>query len=269
MQFDRRFVLKALAVSPASLLASSTLSMSGCSPGCVDIYLFGLFLMEFQGDNLVLVTPQYDCHKFCVVYSDKWADMPEYVNYWDRLKAGTTSSFNPHNLKFPASAIRDTGFVLDPSSPTHRKHRCTMMLPWPESIEVGHVQRYNDFHPCPKSNIGTLIKQEANSQDLGSITRLRYKSKDGTCWTEWYAVMHNPLTLETVNRGLAAARTACGDSPYGERFDLQMERLGTNDMPDPTRCPTAKELSDLFAKNTGGGKDVDVASCPQFGIHRP
>jgi len=217
MVMQRRSFVKGLAATPAMFLTphSALANLNASVDDTVDIYLFGLFLMEFQGENLVLVTPKYEHHRFCIVYSDLgYEKMPEYINLWDRLLPGKKDRFCDENLKFPAKAIANNGYVLDPNNPNKHKHRCTMVLPKPSDITVQIQQDSTLFHPEPQSSIGKLIQKEAGKK-LGSVTHLQYKSRTGKSSAFAYVVSHHPLSLHTVNGALRSARNPCGQRAFG------------------------------------------------------
>lgn len=271
MALNRRSLLKTLAMAHASLLTPFSMAAANVkSSNLVDIYLFGLFLMEFQGDNLIIVTPKYKHHRFCIVYPGQTPiEMPEYLNLWDLLVPGQQDTFCTENLRFPAKAIRNGGFVLDPHNPSKHKHRCTMVLPKPLNISVGRQQDASKFHPDPGSKIGKLIQEQAGAK-LGSITHLQYESRLGKSSQFAYVVSHHPLSLHTVNCALRAARNPCGKG-----FDLKM-----HDIPKVTctgteiKCPDWDNLTELLNFKASSSTlssnvcplNVDVGSCPQFGI---
>lgn len=274
MNLDRRSVLKTLAIASATLLKPppSTAGRGNGFDNTVYISLLGLFLMEFQGDDLVLVTPKYHHHDFCIVKSDGTrADMPEYINLWDQLVPGSQDKFDAKSLKFPASAITKNGYALDPSNPSKHKHRCTMVLPKPSKIRILGEQDLTEFTPKP-GKIGDYIKQGATEHKLGFITQLEYQSRSSQPYSFAYLALHRPLTLGTVNAALRAARNPCGKG-----FDLQMSAIkksscsgmGANKCPDWDQLNSF--LTSLETKNLSDSLcefNVDVASCPQFGITR-
>jgi hypothetical protein len=272
MPVSRRGLLKTLAIAPATLFIPLP-SMAATGRGfdsTVNIFLLGLFMMEFQGDDLVLVTPKYHHHDFCIVKSDGTrAEMPEYINLWDQLVPGSQDKFDAKNLKFPASALQNNGYVLDPNNPSKHKHRCTMVLPKPSQITVLGEQDISEFTPKP-GKIGDYIKQGATEHKLGFITQLQYQSRNGQPYSFAYLALHRPLTLGTVNEALRAARNPCGQG-----FDLQMSAIKTSNCGGmgANKCPDWSQLNSFFIL-LGTKKfnkslcelNVDVASCPQFGI---
>jgi hypothetical protein len=283
MIFDRRSVLKALAVAPAFFARSTLVEALGRQndqPGdnMVHIYLVGLFLMEFQNADLVLATPQYHHHKYF-----EWdgkssvTELAEYINLWDRVKPGSIYEFSPQNLKFKSDLISN-GYLLHPESPSKYKHRCTIVLPRPYAISAEFPRPVADFDPEQTSKIGAAIKKEAADagvECLGSVTHLQYEPADKIDpFTKAYLVLHYPLKRATVNGALRAARKVCGQA-----FDLQMHTVNTvshaGGPPPQQSCPgpdQALKTRTLDFKNLpvipGVKEDVDIASCPQFGMHQ-
>ena len=281
MVFDRRSVLKALAVVPATFFRHSPLLEALSRPNdqpadnMVHIYLVGLFLMEFQDADLVLATPKYRHHK-CYEWDggSSVTELAEYINLWDRVKPGFISQFSPQNLKFRSDLISN-GYLLHPESPSKYKHRCTIVLPQPNAIEALNPQPVACFDPNPTSKIGAAIVKEATDggvQCLGSVTHLQYEPAKAP-FTKAFLVLHFPLTRGTVNGALRAARNVCGKG-----FDLQMRSV--NALSHECALTPKLDTNSEEAKNTRGldlnklppipgvKEDVDLASCPQFGLHR-
>ena len=279
---DRRSLLKMLAIAPlgfaSSPLLDALVQLDDQPPdNMVHILLVGLFLMEFQDADLVLATPQYRHHK-CYEWDGKSTvtELPEYINLWDRVKPGSIYQFSPQNLKFKSDLISN-GYLLHPESPSKHKHRCTIVLPTPYAITAELAQPIGDFDPEPSSKIGTAIKKEAADagvECLGSVTHLQYQPADKVDpFTKFYLVLHYPLNRRTVNGALHAARNVCGQG-----FDLQMRTVNTLSHTGgsaPKSCPGsdhAIKTRSLDLNNLpvipGTNDNVDIASCPQFGMHQ-
>ncbi|HEX3105984.1 MAG TPA: hypothetical protein VHQ22_16185 [Terriglobales bacterium] len=256
MIFDRRSVLKALALAPAAFLRRSPLLQALVPPddktadNLVHIYLVGLFLMEFQQSqysqqqdqptDLVLVTPNFHHHKFFTVDLKTWkhGDLPEYINLWDRLKPGSAYEFCEENLRFPANVVSN-GYLLHPESPGKHDHKCTIVLPKPSAITVCHSQPLHCFDPKQSSKVGLAIQKaaaDANVKCLGSVTHLHYQPQDGVDpFKIAYVALHRPMTPGTVNGALRACKHACGQG-----FDLQMQTLPAS---GSDKCPSGDCLA--------------------------
>jgi hypothetical protein len=140
-----------------------------------------------------------------------------------------------------------------------------MVLPKPSQIIVGDLEPSSNFHPNA-GKIGDYIKSEATNRELGSITCFQYQARDNKPYYYGYFALHHPLTRHTVNAALRAARKACGKG-----FDLQMHDIpptvSSGSIPN---CPNFAQLKTLFDRRDASvtsNLHVDVASCPQFGIH--
>jgi hypothetical protein len=260
MEFNRRAMLKALATVPAiSLLPGG---LSGCTGDpWVNILLHGLFMMEFNKNSLVIATPKFRGHEFAMRYHGQTKqDLPELVTMVGIVKEGELQRFQPENLQFPASDIGN-GYLIDDGKPS--KHRCTMVLPLPHSIIGLRAGEKNDFHPHAGA-IGDHIKATSSNR-LATITCIQYKPAPGInpFVVNYYAEHPSTAHLQDVNDALKAAQDVCG---YG--FTLQMDALAGSAAPYDNKFPDGVDKSDeeaLYPQN----KDVDVASCPQFGIHHP
>jgi len=275
MAVDRRSLLKALALAPAMFTGGRTVAeglLPSSGKALFKIHLFGLFIMEFQGDNLILVTPQYHNHEYCLLRYDskEIQDLPEYIALWDKLTPGSIKEFPPKSFTFPADLITSKPYAMDPTTPHKHKHRCTMVLPKPCLITVNNFQDSGLFDPKP-GRVGDWIKKENNAiSQRGSRTTLTYESRDGS--PGWYAYfsIHHHLNLCTVNSALRSVRHVCGDG-----FDLQLQSLPKL-YAKMVHCPSPARLDDFVKQSdagplqeAGAGAGVDIASCPQFGIKPP
>lgn len=280
MVINRRSLLKMMLIAPAAFQASPVLEAlcranDQPADNMVHIYLVGLFVMEFQDRGLVLVTPQFDHHEFFTFDFDghPHGTLDEYINLWDRLKPGSIYEFSPQNLKFQASLISN-GYLLHPESPHEHKHRCTIVLPKPDAISAEIQQPVCNFDPDSKSTVGAAIKKEAtdaNVKCFGSVTHLQYQPQDGVNpFRIAYVALHKPLTRDTVNDALNTVKPVCGQG-----WDVQMHSILTSNSGNcnytcDDQKKRTKDLESLLRSLGGPGEatNVDVASCPQFGIHQ-
>jgi len=255
---NRRTVLKTLAAAPAVSLLSG---LSGCDGGpYVNVLLHGLFMMEFNDNKLIIATPKFDGHIFKMrkhgQARGEAKDLPEFITILGVVKEGSRNTFKPENLTFPVSDLK-RDYAIDYQNPS--KHQCTIILPLPEDILGLRVGKKDDFKP-QAGDIGSHIKSTPSTV-LATITCLRYKPASGVdpFTINYYAEYPDKPSKESVNAALKAVKTVCGD-----QFTLQIEDLGPSapyDKPFPEGVDQDDE--DPFHQDL---RDVDVASCPQFGI---
>jgi hypothetical protein len=271
MPMDRRSLLKAMACTPVlSLLSFPRQSLlADYTDGYVAIRFVGLFFMEFQKNHLIVATPQYKHHEFCIFDKNgKCCPMPEIV-VPDDLATGQRSSFEDENLQFPASLLSD-GFVVNYQTPGQHKHRCTMILPRPEKICVDELNDASKFRPKKGGKIGEQILANVKPTTggkppkLAASTILLYKPINVPAYSVTYFAAHRGYpTVHGVNCALKAARHVCGS-----RFDLQMECIPPQsamkqDAKDRANTRQATVVPEEFGKSD---LNVDIASCPQFAI---
>jgi hypothetical protein len=253
-------MLKTLITLPAVGLVPG--AITGCSDGpCVNILLHGLFMMEFQDENkLVIATPKFDGHEFKMRRHGQppngAPDLPELISLEGLVTAGKRKTFAPENLQFPAADLGG-GYRIDYQNPSKHNHRCTMVLPLPNNIIGLRSDDKKNFHPYD-SSIGQHICSNAKT-NLATITCIQYEPAPGkTPFVINYYAEHKNITVESVNAALAAARDVCGSG-----FNLKMKALGGRTVPDTT-FPEGVDQSDEEPLHQE--KNVDIASCPQFGI---
>jgi hypothetical protein len=292
MPLNRRSLIKALAFLPVFPILNSKLAQALMLQGAQTstfILLHGMFFMEFYKDHLYVATPDHraSCnqngHHFCMRrHGGQLQTMGTNIDLYSSLGHGGMSTFPKTIPQFPKSLI-DLGPKTTPT------YRCKMILPLPKNIFGLRTDVKSNFNPVKGNAIGEAILAAATGPRLATITCLEFvPGKDGPYTESYYAEHKRRPNAADVNLALVAAKEICGN-----KFNLQLTALPCPPPPAPCFPPAPKDptaslpngvsqddesaLDELVTGTalacdeqpcpaTAHKENVDVASCPQFGL---
>lgn len=299
MTLSRRTIMKSIAFSPFFSILNTPLPnefFAQGSPSSTYFLLHGMFFMEFQGDNLCVVTPKPPStptgndHEFYQrTHGGMLANLGTDIDFTMRqVKAGGLKQFPPDIPQFSASGALGKPQPILPNKGTGT-YRCRIILPTPKHIFAYRSDTKDYFRP--QGNVGKSILDSTGPR-LGTITCLQYEPDQTAAFVmNYYAEHPGPASTGDVNAALRTAKDICGAS-----FDLQMNPGWVFDSNvDPENSlpagvsqddeSTLEEVIGLFAlyrhllsedakKSLDSLKlnhqhpfAADIASCPQFGIN--
>lgn len=281
----RRSMLKTIALLSGSPLLSNRLTaelLAGNAKPYTYFLLHGMFFMEFYDGLLYICTPKYDCHKF-----QKKIHAPNPTSLqsldpdinWSKdnsmITPGKALSFPPEILQFSVKTLDPSGLPVLPGA---KNYACKMILHPPKHIFGYRTDGKENFQPIA-GNVANDISDSTGPR-LATITCLQYDPGTSGAFIQSFYAEHDHLPRPSeVNDALRAAQSICGNN-----FDLQFSPNTGNTKPaaedkkgslppgiDPNYedainenfgppCPPPKP-------GTVGIQNVDVASCPQFGIN--
>jgi hypothetical protein len=251
-----------------------------------NILLHGLFFLQYQSNNLVVMTPNHPMHQFLMRPQGMTgnANNPFPSLQSDIDLTTLIGSSSPVPLPFPASmpqfSIADTGVGNLISTPS-KNYRCRIVLPWPLDImSLRSSGSLGDYHPLSTSSVGQSILSNSGPA-LGIVTLLHYQSAGSPFTVSYFAEHLMPTSTREVNPALKASK-ALFQNP--ENFDLQLSECDwCGNCTTPTICPdkdvppTASAYGVLRDDEHSVGEiyrstdcslleGTDVANCVQFGI---
>jgi hypothetical protein len=282
----RRSMLKILALFSGSPLLSNSVTaelLAGNTKPYTYLLLHGMFFMEFYDGLFYICTPKYDCHKFFkkthAPNPTSFQSLDPDIN-WSKdnsmITPGKTNSFPPEVLQFSVKTLDPNGLPILPGA---KNYACKMVLHPPKHIFGYRTDGKEKFHPLTGNTADDI--SDSTGPRIATITCLQYDPGKAGAFVESFYAEHDhlPRTSE-VNDALQAAKGICGNN-----FDLKFDPSSSNPSPadkdkpgslppgiDPdyeteinekpgTPCPPPKPGAVV------GTENVDVASCPQFGIN--
>jgi hypothetical protein len=249
-----------------------------------NILLHGLFVLQYQGNTLVAMTPDHHHHHFLERQQGQQGDdhnpFPPLKTDYDFTSLSGIDVQRPFPKTMPQFSKTKTGvgdLVVNPGSAKNYRSRIALSLPI-EIMVLRSGGQLNDYHSDPKSNVGNDI-QINSGPDLGLVTLLHYETSGPSFTVNLFAEHRTPQSpASKMNPVLVAAKSLFTN---GSAFDLQL--VDCIDCNVPTICPDnpfpAKaqgygvqrddehsfgEIYDGQDCATGAG--TDVANCVQFGL---
>jgi hypothetical protein len=281
----RRSILKTAALLSWSPLWSKKLVPVLVAEGAKSytyLLLHGMFFMEFYDGLLYICTPKYDCHKFQkkihAPNPTPFQSLESEIN-WSKdnsmVTPGKANSFPPEILQFSVKTLDTNGLPILPGT---KNYACKMVLHPPKHIFGYRTDGKDKFHPLAGKIADDI--SDATGPRIATITCLQYDPGTSGAFIESFYAEHDhlPRSLE-VNGALEAAKSICGNN-FDLKFDpnncnpnvAKKDEPGSlppgidpayeteiNEKPGPP-CPPPRP-------GTVVATNVDVASCPQFGIN--
>jgi len=201
-----------------------------------NILLHGLFFLQYQGDQLIVLAPYHKKHEF--------KKRPQHQQPpLDPLNDEEAfANLIPHNIKqaFPPSMPQfdknETGVGdLVPKQKPEKNYRCQMVLPWPLDIDVIRTRgRMRDLKPMLTSRVGDNILKYSGP-GLGLVTVLHYETPDPGFTISCFAEHMKPANTNEVNDALKDAGKLFANE---SKFDLRLREVNRPIIcPDPDPLP--------------------------------
>jgi hypothetical protein len=256
-------------------------------PNSANILLHGLFVLQYQGNKLIAMTPDTPHHQFLFRHQGRLgSDRPPLPDPFPILPKELDFTNLPGNTAmppFPTTLPQFSKTTTGVGDLVGVSYRCRIVFNWPLDIMVLRSGgKLSDYNSVPRSVVGQDIRQHSGPE-LGLITLLHFETTGPSFTTNIFAEHRIPPPKQShMNPVLAAAKTLFAN---GAKFDLQLA-----DGTAPPICPDDVEPGHPFpakAKAYGvqqndelsfgevyDNKDcarpvpegTDVANCVQFGL---
>lgn len=263
MAITRRALLQSFALAPALQLLNSNLAhalMSAGPQANTYILLHGMFFMAFEGNNLVVATPQHLPHHFQTRdHGGPLQTLPAGDINLTSLEGGAVQCFPSDVIQFSASSMQRVKPVL--SSATKFQTRIT--LPFPKAIFAYRTDTADHFLGDPGKNVTQSILSFAGPR-LGTITCLEYGPGSNPFVRSYYAEHPTRVGSTEVNLAFDAAR----DQGFcGPGFDLT---ILPGYVPDPYRDPDASLPPGVLGDDEASLEEISATTSlyrPMFETH--
>src|SRR6267154_6213537 len=144
-----------------------------------NILLHGLFFLQYQGSNLIVMTPDHNMHVFVQRFQGgqkPFPSLPLEPSFGNLVPNGSKVAFPSDMPQFDKNetSVGDLVFIQTPK----KNYRCRMALPFPlDIVMIRSTGFITNFQPDPASKIGQSILRHTGP-GMGIVTLLHYETPD-------------------------------------------------------------------------------------------
>lgn len=256
-----------------------------------NILLHGLFVLQYQGNKLIAMTPNFNHHQFLVrqqgqqgtdhgPFPNPFPQVPQDLNFTHLAGNTVKQSFPSSMPQFSKTTTGVGDLFANPG--LAKNYRCRIEFNLPIDIMILRSRgNLSDYHSDPNSIVGQDIHSKSGPS-LGLITLLHYETSGPSFTTSIFAEHRTPPFPATMmNPALTAARAMFTNGGGSPGFDLQLVDCPTCNV--PTICPDnpvppkaqgfgvqqddEHSFGEIYDKqNCAKPGGTDVANCVQFGL---
>jgi hypothetical protein len=251
-----------------------------------NILLHGLFFLQYQGNNLIAMTPDHSKHVFLMRSQNQkppFTNLPQDLTPTNLIGGSTQAPFPPEMPQIDKN-ITGVGDLVATSTPS-KNYRCRLVTLWPlEIVVLRSGGSFSDFHSLSTSTVGANIKKPGLTK-LGIVTLLHFETSGPAFTISYFAEHMMPTQAVDVNPVLKASQVLF---QQGNNFDLQFSECdwcpncsAPPICPDPDPLPKKildwgvirddeHSVGEVYRTEDCAQKDMagsDPANCVQFGLN--